>query len=357
MINKFIKLRSINRTFGNKDAILKSIKGNICNRKNNNASNVTIFKSNKHNKCNFSTSTIVTRPTMVENNNNQDNNTTTVNNEEVKKFSDASNDWWGFNNNNNNQSNNTDTVGPLHFMNPCRVKYVCRKIKEFQQEQEDCDNNKANNEKQRLLPLSGLKILDVGCGGGILSESLARLGGTVTGLDASLPSIEAARLHSKLNHNTKNIKYVHSSVEDLVLSYDADGFLKDDTNKFDIICALEIIEHVNNPSLFLNECTKLLKEKNGHIFLSTLNRTSLSYFLSIMMAEDVLQMVPSGTHDWSKYIQPNELKEMINKNNNVDEGTSLKLHDIVGMQYNPVLKKWYENDKDLSVNYIAHLGF
>ncbi len=298
--------------------------------------------SGNNNNRSFSSSSSTTAQ-----NENPSDNATTINNDEVKKFSDASNDWWGFANN-NTSSKNTDTVGPLHLMNPCRVKYICRRIKEFQNLNNSNNNNydKKNKEGQQL-PLSGLKILDVGCGGGILSESLARLGGDVTGLDASLPSIEAARLHSGLNASTKNIRYVHGSVEEYV----ADAA---DDEKFDIVCALEIVEHVNNPNLFLNECAKLLKEKDSHLFISTLNRTSLSYFLSIMMAEDVLQMVPSGTHDWSKYIQPDELNEMLNDGN--DSLALLQLRDIVGMQYNPVLKKWYENDKDVNVNYIAHLG-
>ena len=262
----------------------------------------------------------------------------TTDESEVQKFSDASNDWWGLEKNvSQKRMENTDAVGPLHLMNPCRVKYVCSKVS-------------PKNTNGVEPPLKGLSVLDVGCGGGILSESLARLGANVTGLDASLPSIEAARKHAALSHTTEKIEYVHSSIEEFVASRDLD----DEGEKFDVVCALEIIEHVNYPEIFLNECTKLLRQKNGHLFVSTLNRTALSYFLSIIMAEEVLQMVPSGTHDWSKYIHPDEMQNLLDSPEARKNG--LMLRDVAGMQYNPVLKKWTLNNKDLSVNYIAHFS-
>ena len=255
----------------------------------------------------------------------------TVDIEEVQKFSDAAADWWG-----NKDAGNTNAVGPLHKMNPVRVNYICRRVRE-----------RFGNDGSS--PLSGLRVLDVGCGGGILSESLARLGASVTGIDASLPSIDAARKHSGLNASTKSVEYFHSTVEEFsALVQEGAG----DEMKFDIVCALEIIEHVADPLHFLTECSNVVRT-DGCMFVSTLNRTSRSFLLGIIMAEEVLKLVPSGTHDWKKFLKPEELQEYAREVRTKDAAASLDMVDLVGLQLNPLNHTWYEHANDVAVNYIA----
>ena len=270
----------------------------------------------------------------------------TIDSEEVSKFSEAAEDWWG-----NSDAKNTNTVGPLHLMNPVRVDYICRRA--------TTHFGVVREERASGQPLEGLKILDIGCGGGILSESLARLGAQVTGIDASFPSVKAAKKHSSLNQATREIEYFHTTVEEFV----AERNRSEEGSLFDIVCALEIIEHVADPQLFLNECTKLIQPQ-GCMFVSTLNRTSRSYFLAILMAEQVLKLVPPRTHDWDKFIKPEELERCLNEINRLQQSSEseketgrLGVTDIVGMQYNPLTKKWYENKDDVEVNYIAQCAF
>ena len=234
---------------------------------------------------------------------------TTINKEEIQKFSNLANEWWDVN----------GKFKPLHMFNPIRIEYILSEIsKHF----------KINRDKKNFL--KNLEILDIGCGGGLISEPMARLGGKVTGIDASEKNIKIASLHSKKN-NLK-INYLSKSPEQLKKE-----------EKFDVILNLEVVEHVDNVDLYLKSCKDLLK-KNGLMFTATINRTLTSYVKAILGAEYILRWLPIGTHDWNKFIKPEELeKKLINKN--------FKTNNIKGLEFNPVFNKWKQTD-NLSVNYI-----
>jgi 2-polyprenyl-6-hydroxyphenyl methylase/3-demethylubiquinone-9 3-methyltransferase len=232
-----------------------------------------------------------------------------INKKEIEKFSNMAAEWW-------------DPEGkfkPLHKFNPIRIKYIKENIiKEFQL-------------KNKKYPLSGINVLDIGCGGGLLSEPMCRLGANVTAIDASNKNIAIASLHSKKN-NLK-INYICSSPEKLKT-----------TKKFDVILNMEIVEHVEDVDFFLKSCANLLK-KNGLMFVATINKTLKSYIFAIVGAEYVLRWLPIGTHEWEKFVKPEELKSILIKNN-------LNLKKIDGMNFN-ILKDEWNVSKDLSVNYIA----
>ena len=234
---------------------------------------------------------------------------TTINKEEIQKFSDLAEEWWDVN----------GKFKPLHMFNPIRIEYIIDKIKQ---------HFKITNKKGSLL--KDLNILDIGCGGGLISEPLSRLGGNVTGIDASNKNIKVATLHSKKN-NLK-IRYLNKSPEQL-----------NEFEKFDIILSLEIVEHVNDVNLYIKSCNKLLKQ-NGIMFTATLNRTLISYFKAIIGAEYILRWLPIGTHDWNKFIKPEELEHILLKNN-------FNTIDLKGLEFNPLTNKW-KKSKNLSVNYI-----
>ena len=235
--------------------------------------------------------------------------TTTINREEIQKFSDLADEWWDVN----------GKFKPLHMFNPIRIEYITEKIK-----QEFNLINRNNNF------LKGLKILDIGCGGGLISEPLARLGGEVTGIDASEKNIKVAKLHSKKNN--LNINYFNKSPEQL-----------NNSEKFDIILNLEVVEHVENVDLYIKSCSNLLK-KNGIMFTATLNRTIVSYIKAIVGAEYILRWLPVGTHDWNKFIKPEELEKKLSSAN-------FSTIDVKGLEFNPLFSKWKKSD-NLSVNYI-----
>ena len=232
-----------------------------------------------------------------------------VNKIEIEKFSNMADEWW-------------DPHGkfkPLHKFNPIRIKYIKENIiRQFKI-------------KNKNKPLSGINILDIGCGGGLLSEPMCRLGGDVTGIDASMKNIKISKLHAKKD-NLK-INYICSSPEKLKIS-----------KKFDVILNMEIVEHVEDISFFLKSCSKLLN-KNGLMFVATINKTLKSYVFAIVGAEYVLRWLPIGTHDWEKFVKPEELKEILSKNN-------LSLKKLDGMHFNIIKDEW-SITKDLSVNYIA----
>ena len=234
---------------------------------------------------------------------------TTINKEEIQKFSKLAEEWWDVN----------GKFKPLHMFNPIRIEYITDKIKEH-----------FNLKKDKANCLNGLSILDIGCGGGLISEPMSRLGANVTGIDASEKNINIAKLHSK--KNGLKINYLNTSPENLK-----------NIEKFDIILNLEIIEHVDNVSLYIKSCNKLLKKK-GLMFTATLNRTFTSYVKAIIGAEYLLRWLPIGTHDWNKFIKPEELESFLSEE-------KFYTLDIKGLKFNPFLNKW-KKSKDLSVNYI-----
>ena len=232
-----------------------------------------------------------------------------INSKEIEKFSKIAEEWWDPN----------GKFKPLHKFNPIRISYIKENIiKTF----------KIN---QKKTPLKNLKILDIGCGGGLLSEPMCRLGADVTAIDASKKNISVAKLHSKKN-NLK-IKYICSSPEKLKIK-----------NKFDVILNMEIVEHVEDVNFFLKSCSNLLK-KNGIMFVATLNKTLKSYVFAIVGAEYILRWLPIGTHEWEKFIKPDELISILKKNN-------FELDQIDGMKFNLLMDKWNISE-DKSVNYIA----
>ena len=234
---------------------------------------------------------------------------TSVNKKEIDKFSKMANEWW-------------DPEGkfkPLHKFNPTRIKYIKENI---------INNFKLKNKSK---PLSGIKILDIGCGGGLLSEPMSRMGANVTGIDASDKNIKIAKLHSK--KNKLKINYLCSSPEKLKIE-----------KKFDVILNMEIVEHVEDIDFFLKSCSKLLR-KNGLMFVATINKTLKSYVFAIVGAEYVLRWLPIGTHEWEKFVKPEDLKKILMK-------YDLSLNKLEGMNFNIIKDEW-SISRDLSVNYIA----
>ena len=233
----------------------------------------------------------------------------TINKKEIEKFSKIATEWW----------NPNGKFKPLHKFNPIRIKYLKENI---------VNHFKL---KSKTEPLKKLNILDIGCGGGLLSEPFSRLGANVTAIDASKKNIEIAKFHAKKNNLKINYKCI--SPEKLKVK-----------KKFDVILNMEIVEHVNDLNFFMKKSSKLVK-KNGLMFVATLNKTLKSYLLAIIGAEYVLKWLPIGTHEWDKFVKPSELIEIAKKNN-------LKLRKIDGMNFNPFFEKWNISD-DKSVNYIS----
>ena len=233
----------------------------------------------------------------------------TINKDEINKFSKIADEWWDIN----------GKFKPLHMFNPIRIEHI-----------RDTTLNYLKIDKNKKLPLKGLKILDIGCGGGLISEPMSRLGAEVTGIDASDKNIQVAKLHAKKN-NLK-IDYLNTVPENL-----------NQHNEFDIILNLEVIEHVENLDLYLSSCFKLLK-KNRIMFTATINRTLTSYVKAIVGAEYILRWLPIGTHDWNKFVKPEELEKKL-----IDLKFSIK--NLTGLSFNPFFQQW-KRTKDVSVNYI-----
>ena len=233
----------------------------------------------------------------------------TINKEEIQKFSKLAEEWW-------------DVKGkfkPLHMFNPIRIDYIIGKIKQH-----------FNIQSEESNLLKNFNILDIGCGGGLISEPLARLGGSVTGIDASEKNVKVAKVHAE--QNKLDICYLNKSPEQM-----------NETEKFDIILNLEVVEHVDNVDLFIESCSKLLK-KNGIMFTATINRTITSYLKAIVGAEYVLRWLPIGTHDWNKFLKPEELEKYL-------ENKKLKTVDVTGLTFTPIINRW-KKTTNLSVNYI-----
>ena len=232
-----------------------------------------------------------------------------INKKEIEKFSNLAEEWWDPN----------GKFKPLHKFNPIRIEYIKNHlVKEF-------------NIKNKNKPLSKLEILDIGCGGGLLTEPMYRLGGKLTGVDASKKNINIAKIHAK--KNKLKINYICSSPEKLKSS-----------KKYDVILNMEIVEHVRDLNFFIKSSSHLLK-KNGVMFIATINKTLKSYLLAIIGAEYILNWLPVGTHDWFKFVEPQKLEKLCNKNN-------LQLSEIKGLKYNIIMDKWGLSE-DTSVNYIS----
>ncbi|HQY42738.1 MAG TPA: bifunctional 2-polyprenyl-6-hydroxyphenol methylase/3-demethylubiquinol 3-O-methyltransferase UbiG [Paracoccaceae bacterium] len=236
----------------------------------------------------------------------------TVDPSEVAKFEAMAAEWW-------------DAGGkfkPLHMMNPVRLDYITAQIAaEF------------GRDLRQPLPFAGLRLLDIGCGGGLLSEPMARLGATVVGADAAEGNIPVARLHAEQSGLT--IDYRHTTAEALAAAGE----------QFDAVLAMEIVEHVADPQGFITTCHDLLKP-GGLMVMSTLNRTTKSFLAAIIGAEWIMRWLPKGTHDWAKFIQPDALRDMIAR-------AGLDPVDRKGFVFNPVSWQWSLSDRDLSVNYVT----
>ncbi|ELI1839132.1 bifunctional 2-polyprenyl-6-hydroxyphenol methylase/3-demethylubiquinol 3-O-methyltransferase UbiG [Vibrio fluvialis] len=221
---------------------------------------------------------------------------------EIKKFEEMASRWWDL----------EGEFKPLHQINPLRLNYVL----------------------ERADGLFGKKVLDVGCGGGILAESMAREGALVTGLDMGKEPLEVARLHA-LETGTK-LTYIQSTIED---------HAQDNAQAYDVVTCMEMLEHVPDPLSVIQSCAALVKP-GGHVFFSTLNRNFKSYLFAIVGAEKLLKIVPEGTHDHEKFIRPSELLKMI-------DATPLQEQAITGLLYNP-LTDTYRLGANVDVNYIIH---
>jgi len=236
--------------------------------------------------------------------------TSTINKEEIQKFSRLADEWWDVN----------GKFKPLHMFNPIRIEYITSMLKQ---------HFKINNSKTNFL--NGLNILDIGCGGGLISEPMARLGAKVTGIDASEKNIKVAKIHSE--KSKLEINYLNKSPEQLK-----------NEKEFDVILNLEIVEHVENVNFYIKSCYDLLK-KDGIMFTATLNRSLTSYLKAIIGAEYILRWLPIGTHDWNKFLKPEELEKILH-----DE--KFYTLDMSGLEFNPISSKW-KKTQNLSVNYIV----
>jgi 2-polyprenyl-6-hydroxyphenyl methylase/3-demethylubiquinone-9 3-methyltransferase len=237
---------------------------------------------------------------------------TTVDPAEVAKFEAMAAEWW-------------DPKGkfkPLHMLNPCRLDYITSQIAaEF------------DRDLSAESPFAGLRLLDIGCGGGLLSEPMARLGATVVGVDAAERNIPVAQAHAA--QSGLDIDYRHNTAEALAAAGE----------QFDIVLNMEVVEHVADPLAYLTACAQLLKSGGLHI-CSTLNRNPKSFMMAIVGAEHVMRWLPKGTHEWSKFITPDELFDLLSK-------SGVTPVDRKGMVFNPVAWSWSLSDRDLSVNYVT----
>lgn len=237
---------------------------------------------------------------------------TTIDPAEVAKFEAMAAEWW-------------DPAGkfkPLHMLNPCRLDYICTQIAaEF------------GRDLRADRPFAGLRLLDIGCGGGLLAEPMARLGADVVGADAAARNIPVAQVHAAQSGLT--IDYRHTTAEDMAAAGE----------RFDVVLNMEVVEHVADPLAYLTACHDLLKP-GGLMVCSTLNRTPKSFLMAIVGAEHVMRWLPRGTHDWKKFITPDELCDLITR-------AGLNPVDRKGMVFNPLSWSWSLSDRDLSVNYVT----
>jgi 2-polyprenyl-6-hydroxyphenyl methylase/3-demethylubiquinone-9 3-methyltransferase len=220
---------------------------------------------------------------------------------ELQKFSELAHRWWDPN----------SEFRPLHEINPLRLEWI-----------------------DRHAALSGKKILDVGCGGGLLSEAMAARGATVTGIDLSEKALGVARLH--LLESGRSVDYRHLSAEELATQ---------EAGSYDVVTCMEMLEHVPNPASTIASCAALVRP-GGHVFFSTINRNPKAYLFAVIGAEYLLQLLPKGTHDYAKFIKPSEMARWA-------KSVGLELDEVIGMSYNPFAKS-YSLGRDTSVNYLVH---
>ena len=235
---------------------------------------------------------------------------TTIDPEDVARFSAIANEWW-------------DPDGkfkPLHRFNPIRLQYIRDRL---------CAQ--FGRDTQSLRPFDGLRFLDVGCGGGLISEPLSRMGADVTGIDASDRNVGTARVHAE--KSGLDIDYRVTTVEELAAMGDT----------FDAVISMEVVEHVADVDLFLDGCATLM-DANGAIVLATLNRTPKSFAFGIVGAEYIMRWLPRGTHDWKKFVRPSELARGLRRNR-------VSVNDISGLTFNPLIGEW-KISNDVSVNYV-----
>ena len=236
----------------------------------------------------------------------------TVDNQEIEKFQAMAAEWW-------------DPEGkfkPLHMLNPCRLDYITSRIAAA-----------FDRDLTQKAAFAGLRILDIGCGGGLLCEPMARLGADVVGADAAERNIPVARVHAE--QSGLQIDYRHTTAEALASAGEA----------FDIVLNMEVVEHVADPQAYLNACHALLKPGGLHI-CSTINRNPKSFAMAIVGAEYIMHWLPKGTHEWSKFITPDELFDLMRK-------AGLEPTDRQGFVFNPLTWSWRLSDRDLSVNYVT----
>ncbi len=243
---------------------------------------------------------------------NSDAQTASVDETEVAKFSAMAENWW-------------DSEGPfrpLHQLNPTRLRCIR-------------DEVAAHFDRDPLAPrpLEGLRLLDIGCGGGLLAEPMTRLGASVVGIDAAVKNIKAATIHAR--QSDLSIEYRHTTAETLF----------DEGERFDVVLNMEVVEHVADVEVFLQASGGLVRD-GGIMIAATLNRTLKSYALAIVGAEYVLRWLPRGTHDWKRFVRPSELAAGLRR-----AGLTVKL--LTGVVFNPLTGRWALNERDLDVNYIV----
>ena len=237
---------------------------------------------------------------------------TTVDDAEIAKFEAMAAEWW----------DETGKFKPLHMMNPVRLDYITRQVA-------------AHFGRDLSVPRSfeGLRLLDIGCGGGLLCEPMARLGATVVGVDAAPRNIPVARIHAE--QSGLDIDYRVGTAEELAASGE----------RFDVVLNMEVVEHVADPQTYLDACAELLEPRGLHL-CSTINRNAKSFALAIVGAEWVMRWLPRGTHEWQKFITPDELFGHL-------ENAGLTPVDRTGYVFNPVTFRWSMSERDLSVNYVT----
>lgn len=229
---------------------------------------------------------------------------------EIAQFDRLGDEWW----------DEEGAMKPLHALNPTRMEYIKTQI---------CRHTGKNAGDH--VALKGLSIADIGCGGGLVTEPLARMGATVTGIDAGKENLKVAKTHAE--KQGLNITYLHTTSEEVV----------ETGASYDVVTALEIIEHVADTDLFIQSCCRLVKP-GGMIIFSTLNRTAKSYLLGIVAAERILRWLPVGTHDWKKFMKPSEIAKPLQKN-------GFQVKDISGLVYHPLSDDFSLSKHDLGVNY------